>query len=288
MHARAVPLDKIRQNLSGLWVDTTRRTYVEGGTAYIPVLDGYPYTHVIPERKRNGRGYQKIGDIIAFHGKKPDKDLVREVIASHAPRGVIWYKTHQGNLRIPDCEVLWGETGEVIHREAGVVYRLDPTRVMFSQGNREEKIRLSGLVLPGERVCDMFAGIGYFTLHLARAGALVHAIELNPDACRFLESNVRENRLEDRVIISAGDCRVHLAGVYDRIQMGHYDAADFLEKALVHSRPGTVLHVHSVGDIRDRISSVLRESGYTGELSTRVIKKVGPGKEHMVTDVVIS
>lgn len=288
MHVRAVPLDEIRQSLSGPWVDSARRPYVEGSTAYIPVRDGYPFTHTIPERKRNGRGYQRIGDIIAFHGKKPDPALVSEVIISHAPRGVIWYRGHEGNLRIPDCEVLWGETGEVVHREAGIVYRLDPTRVMFSQGNREEKIRLAGLVRRGERTCDMFAGIGYFSLHLARAGAHVHAIELNPESIRFLESNVRENRLEDMVTVSAGDCRVCLSGVYDRIQMGHYDAIDFLAEALDHSRPGTVLHVHSIGDIRESITSVLRKSGFSGEMSSRVIKKIGPGRVHMVTDVVIS
>ena len=40
-----------------------------------------------------------------------------------------------------------------------------------------------------ERVADMFAGIGYFTIPLAGSGASVHAMEINPVAFGFLHRN---------------------------------------------------------------------------------------------------
>jgi len=51
----------------------------------------------------------------------------------------------------------------------------------------------------GERVLDMFAGIGYFTLPMARAGAEVTAVEHNPTAFRYLIENAQLNDVGSRV-----------------------------------------------------------------------------------------
>ncbi|NLV28298.1 MAG: methyltransferase domain-containing protein [Methanomicrobiales archaeon] len=288
MNVRIVPRNCIPQILSESWVDSTRKPYISNDIAYIPVLDGYLYTTVLPERKRKGRGYQKIGDIIAFHGKKPGNELIQELIHRHSPKGIIWYKGHKSPMRIPDFELLYGEIGEVIQQEMGISYRLDPTRVMFSQGNRDEKKRVSELVDPGEQVCDMFAGIGYFTLPLARAGAEVHAIELNPESIHYLKINCRENGLSSKVTISAGDCRDHMKGTYDRIHMGHYDAIHFLPDALHHVHSGTMLHIHGIGDITIQIEDILSGLNVKAVYAHHVVKKIGPGKVHTVTDVMIS
>jgi len=277
----------IRRFVSEEWVDLTRRPYISGGIAYLPVLDGYPFTVILPERERKRRGYQRMGDIIAFHGHRPDMSLVEEVISAHHPRGIIWYKSHVGCLRIPDIEILWGEIGEVRLKESGIIYTFDPELIMFSQGNRQEKERVSSLVMPGEYCCDMFAGIGYFSLPLARTGAHVHAIELNPKAVEYLTENSRLNRLDSRISISAGDCRNQMKGVYDRIHMGHYEAIFYLSSALMHVHKDTVLHVHSIGDISEEILKILENAVCTAEISSRVVKTVGPSKRHMVFDLVI-
>ncbi|MDD4137480.1 MAG: SAM-dependent methyltransferase, partial [Methanoregula sp.] len=89
----------------------------------------------------------------------------------------------------PRTELLWGTAGEVRHRESGYTYILDPQNVMFSMGNRNEKTRIARLIRAGsgnERVADMFAGIGYFTIPMAGAGARVHAMEINPVAFGYL------------------------------------------------------------------------------------------------------
>ena len=288
MRSRTYPVGEFKRYLSEPWVDQTRKSFISGDTAYVPVMDGYPCTAILPERRRKGRGFQRIGDIIAFHGEKPFQSTIDEVISSHHPKGIIWYRSHEGNLRVPDIEVVWGEAGEVRLKEAGITYHFNVKRVMFSQGNRQEKMRVVTFVNPGERCCDMFAGIGYFTLPLAKAGAMVHAIELNPSAVEYLIINRRLNGLETWISISSGDCREHMTGSYDRIQMGYYEALSFLPYALRHSHSGTVLHVHSIGDINKDIQITLKNAGMTGTISSNLIKTIGPCKCHMVYDVVIN
>ncbi len=278
----------MNQILSDPWVDTSRKPWVSGDIAYVPVQKGHSYTTTLPERKRKGRGYQKIGSIIAFHGEKPDANVIEEVINLHQPQAVIWYQVHHGEMRIPDFTQLYGEVTDTVHKESGIWYHLNPAKVMFSQGNHEEKRRIAALVKPGERICDMFAGIGYFTLPMAKVGGFIHALEINPDAVHYLEKNIHENNLDSRIIVSLGDCRDTITGIFDRIHMGYYEAARFLDTALRHVKSGTVLHVHGIGDNTKEITEHLKTFGLTGTLDHRTIKKIGPGKVHTVTDVVIS
>ncbi|MDD3574155.1 MAG: methyltransferase [Methanospirillum sp.] len=288
MNVREIPCRDLKKVLQKPWVDISRRPWISGDTAYVPVREGYPYTQALPERRRKGRGYQKIGSIIAFHGEKPDEEVISEIINRHNPETVIWYRGHRGVMRIPDINVLYGEISDTIHKESGILYHLNPAAVMFSQGNMEEKRRVAGLVKPGERICDMFAGIGYFTLPMAKAGGFVHAMEINPDAVYYLQKNIRANNLTSQIIVSPGDCRDHITGIYDRIHMGYYDAKQFLPVALQHVRSGTIIHVHGIGYNTREIREHLMTKGVTAALTHRVIKKIGPGKVHTVTDVVIT
>jgi len=265
---------------------------VESGTAWVPVRDGYPWDEELPERSNPApRGYQRLGDQVLFHGPEPDAAAVRDAIARCSPRGVHWVRSHAGVERVPEVAVLWGEAGEVVHRENGLVYRLDPSRVMFSQGNRQEKARLAGLVRPGERTADLFAGIGYFTLSAARAGARVHAMEINPVAFGYLEANLMANGLSDRVEAECGDCRDLLRGVYDRLVLGHFEAREFLADALAHARSGSELHVHAIertaGESAPALVETAAGSGLEVASSCRPVKSYGPGRIHTVHDMVI-
>lgn len=292
MRVRRCPTGVLRECSQAPWADPARRPYVAEGTAYVPVREGYPWDEELPERTaRAVRGYQRLGDLVLFHGSRPDEPAVRDALVRCRPRGVLWLRGHGGIERVPEVEVLAGEAGEVRHVESGIRYRLDPTRVMFSQGNREEKARLGRLVRPGERAADLFAGIGYFTLTLARAGARVHAMEINPVAHGYLCRNLDENGLSDRVETACGDCRDLLSGVYDRLVLGHFDAAGFLEDALAHVRRGSVLHLHAIEERPGALSPALArraaDCGHTLAASVRTVKKYAPGRLHTVHDLVI-
>jgi tRNA wybutosine-synthesizing protein 2 len=287
---RVVPADLGRISTED-WVDPARKPCIMDGTACVPVRNGYPCDDKIAEPVQyRGRGFFMLGDIAILHGTPPSADELDRIIALRHPRGVIRIRSINEVTRTPDCEVLYGNTGEVCHKENGFSFILDPCRVMFSQGNLAEKRRMAALVRSGPengRVADMFAGIGYFAIPMAGAGASVHAIEINPVSYGYLVRNIDLNHLKGRITPELGDCRSKLTGIYDRIVMGHFDAVTMLPAALAHVRTGSVIHLHSIGDMTENIRSHLAGSGFSADLHVHKVKKYGPYAWHLVQDIVI-
>src|SRR6056297_2784358 len=156
--------------------------------------------------------------LLELHGEA-DSVLADEGIANDGTAGT---------YREPRTRLLAGSSDtETIHTEHGTQYGLDPTKVMFSPGNQAERARMGELVDADERVFDMFAGIGYFTLPIARAGAQVTATELNPTAFRYLLENAMLNDVGDRIDAYMTDCRDLAGGLdVDRVVMGYYGSSD--------------------------------------------------------------
>lgn len=293
MRVRRYPRDMLPLLKDAEWVDTSRRPYVKGDEAFIPVRESYDADQVLAEKKPYaGRGYQMLGDVVILHGSHPTRQEISDICDWTHPRGIVYISGYHGKKRIPTATLVYGECGEVCHHEAGFVFYLHPLKVMFAMGNREEKIRISRVIAKsGEdrkiRCADMFAGIGYFTIPAAVNGAAVHAMEINPDSFCYLEKNCEANGVRSVVTAEQGDCRDCLNGVYDHILMGHFDAPAFLSDACAHVRRGTMLHVHTVGEQTDTISQVCADAGYSTEIIPYRVKKYAPGVWHMVHDVVI-
>lgn len=292
MRVRAVPKTDLGKITQTDWIDPSRRPFIEGDIAWVPVLPGKPFDREISAHPEyDGRGFYLIGDIVLIHGDRPEPDDIRKIVELKKPRGVIWQEALDDITRTPRTEIIWGECGETRHRESGYTYILDPSKVMFSQGNRTEKGRMAQMVRAGnkpERVADMFAGVGYFTIPMAGAGARVHAMEINPVACGYLQRNADENKLADRITISGGDCRDHLDGTYNRIVMGHFDAITMLPQALQHVKPGSVIHLHSIGPHEDQVRSCVEEAGFSCGIHVHKVKKYRPHAWHMVHDVTLA
>jgi tRNA wybutosine-synthesizing protein 2 len=229
-----------------------------------------------------------VGDIAVLHGGEPTVADVDAIVGFRHPRGVLWIKSLQDITRTPETRVIWGTSGEVCHKESGFSYIFDPEKVMFSMGNREEKARVARLVRnsPGpERIADMFAGVGYFSLPLAGAGAAVHAMEINPVAFGYLLRSIEANGLSGRITPSLGDSRQLLEGPYDRIVMGHFEAVTMLPEALQHAAPGTTIHVHSIGPVDEQIRAHAEGAGFSATIQVHKVKKYRPHAWHMVQDV---
>ena len=199
-----------------------------------------------------------------------------------------------GEHREPDVSVLAGEGDtETIHTEHGTRYALDLAEVMFSPGNKDERSKMGEVVVEDETVLDMFAGIGYFTLPMARAGADVTAVERNPTAFQYLLENVRLNDVTDRVQPYRADCREVVEGIaVDRVVMGYYDAYEYLDSALEALEPDGILHLHEATPEAlvferpiDRLETAAGERGRSVEvLDTRRVKTYSEGVDHVVVD----
>ena len=292
MRARKIAREHLGTVNGAEWADRSRSPYVEGDVAWVPVRPDEPYDAEIRKRPRYaGRGYYMVGDIAVIHGDKPSDAALDGIVRFRHPRGIVWIASIQERTRTPQTELLRGTAGEVQHRENGYTYILDPQKVMFSMGNRGEKMRIAGLIHAGtgsERVADMFAGIGYFTIPMAGAGAGVHAMEINPVAYGYLERNISKNGLSGQVTATPGDCRTSLAGTYDRIVMGHFDAVDMLAVALGHVKSGSILHVHSIGPAEERIRETVEGTGFSATIQVHKVKKYRPHAWHVVQDVTIA
>jgi tRNA wybutosine-synthesizing protein 2 len=142
----------------------------------------------------------------------------------------------------------------------------------------------------------MFAGIGYFTLPIAKfSGARrVFACEKNPESYRFLLKNVKLNGVIDKVIPMLGDNRSIPGQCFaDRIIMGYVQTTSaFLPKAMSMIRPGGTIHYHDTfptGEQEQRISRIFSEVCNDFDiLGIREVKSFAPSVSHYVADVRIS
>ena len=199
-----------------------------------------------------------------------------------------------GELRRPSMEILYGNSTRSVRLENGIRYGFDVLKVMFASGNTDERQRMKDLDCSGETAVDMFAGIGYFTLPIAKfTGARkVFACEKNLESYRFLLENIKMNGI-DNVIPMLGDNR-HIAGkeFADRILMGYVQrTSEFIPKALEMIRPGGIIHYHDtfyVGEYRERIDAAFRDAcgGRRYEIeSVREVKSFAPSVSHYAADV---
>jgi tRNA G37 N-methylase Trm5 len=135
---------------------------------------------------------------------------------------------------------------------------------MFSRGNITEKIRVASLVQPGERVLDLYGGIGYFTLPALVHGRAAHVVacEWNKDAVDALQFNLRDNQVEDRATVLKGDCRRlaeehRLVHEFDRVILGLLPSSEGGWSTAVKALrldTGGWLHIHGNVPVREALA----------------------------------
>ncbi|MCD6477205.1 MAG: class I SAM-dependent methyltransferase family protein [Candidatus Aenigmarchaeota archaeon] len=235
------------------------------------------------------RSYNMIGDILILklksekHKKKIAK-AVLDIIPS--AKTIVLDKGITGIKRKPKIEILAGEKKTItLHKEHGAKFWIDISKTMWSKGNKFEKQRLMKLVKKNEIIVDMFSGLGYFSIILAKKAKKVYAIDINKDAIEFLERNVLLNKLNN-VEILHGDCRKFaklLENTADRIIMGYiYNTEKFLPYALKIAKKNAVIHFHRITKDPEKIKKKLEKYG---KVSYRLVKTYAPNVGHYVFDI---
>ncbi len=111
---------------------------------------------------------------------------------------------------------------------------------------------MASLVKTGERICDMFAGVGPFGIMIAKHSEpeVIHAFDINPHAVEYMKRNIELNRLKDGVVMphledsAAGMGRY---GEFHRIIMNlPHSAHDFLGSAVKHIAEGGTIHYYEI------------------------------------------
>lgn len=191
-------------------------------------------------------------------------------------------------FRTRAVKVVAGEkTTETVHKEYGLVLKMDLAKVFFSPRLATERDIVAKQVQPGEVVIDMFAGIGPFSLMIARTRSpkAVYAIDANPDAIAFMRENIVLNRA-DAVTPVLGDARAEVGKLEpaDRIIMNlPHDARRFLAEAIRSLKPGGTIHFYEImedADLEKNIGAIMdvavREGRVVKEKARRKVKSYSP------------
>ena len=247
--------------------------------------------------------YQMVGHVLLLKLPKirslKQKQKIGRSIMTLLPnvKTVCEIKEVKGEFREPVVVKLAGNGTATIHKENDIFYKLDTEKIMFSKGNLNERKRLIGQVKENENIVDMFAGIGYFSLGLAKftKAREILAIEKNPHAYRFLTENIQMNKVS-RINAIQGDCTMaamSFKDYADRIVMGYFPGTEkFLPYALFMARNGCVVHYHNIYRINDVWGKPLEEIARAcGKrkikyeiLAKKKVKSYAPAVIHAVVD----
>lgn len=207
------------------------------------------------------RSYDLIGHVaileIPENLQKKKRLIAKAIMQTNKKIETVLEKKSErrGVMRLRRYRLLAGKKKtETLHREYGMIFKLDTTKVYFSPRELTERQRIAELVKRNEIVLVMFAGIGPFVIVIAKQSKAkkVIGIEINKNAVQYFRENVRINKVSDKVEIIEGDVREKskkFFGKCDRVIMPlPLEAAGYLDIAVKCLKKNGIVHFYSIGE----------------------------------------
>jgi tRNA (guanine37-N1)-methyltransferase len=252
-------------------------------------------------------GIDVIGDIAIVKLPEPVKDqgaLVGEAILASMKNVKSVFDQEgglEGDFRLRRLRLLAGEERTLtMHRENGLRFMVDVERCYFSPRLSTERMRIADLTGSAERVLNMFAGVGPYSITLARKKRVeVWSCELNEVAYRLHLENNKLNKVEHLMHMLNQDAAQISGSVevrFDRVLMPHPSQSNrFLPEALEMVKRGGWIHYyrhHSGADVAEaqaRLGEELGEMlGDGAEYTSRRVRAIGPHYVELVADIRVS
>ncbi len=165
-------------------------------------------------------------------------------------------------------------------------------------------MRIAKLVQPKETVVNMFAGVGCYSIMIAKHSDVekVFSIDINPYAVEYMKENIRLNKVEDKVIPILGDAKKvvekKFQRIADRVLMPLPEKAyEFIEAAIQALKPkGGWIHYYSFEHARKnedpiekaklKVMEKFEELGINFNAAFgRIVRGTGPNWYQIVLDI---
>ncbi|MEX0568990.1 MAG: class I SAM-dependent methyltransferase family protein [Candidatus Njordarchaeota archaeon] len=244
-----------------------------------------------------------VGDILLLNAipreSENRKKAVGDILRNNFGVRAVFLKSQavSGEIRVARWERIsgWGDTF-TLHSENGCVYAVDLSKVFFNPRLSTERLRVARDVKDSEIVIDMFAGVGSFSILIAKLKKVkVFAIDINPSAVEFMKINKLLNSVD--IAILEGDARevIHRISMsVDRIIMNYPERSiEFIQDAIMKIKNEGVIYLYIFVRSREPLEigrqivfSKLLETGVeVKDCRMRIVEEVAPFKYILCADI---
>lgn len=255
--------------------------------------------------------FDQIGDIVIIKipdDLMPKKKLIADAIMANVKTAKAVFaqvSAVRGDFRVRDLEFIAGENRTITeYKEHACRFKVDVARTYFSPRLSTERQRIADMVGDNETIVNMFAGVGTYSVVIAKANKTcrVYSIDSNAAASELDKINAKLNKVQDRVVSICGDAaeviKDRLAGQADRVLMPLPERAkEFVDPAVLALKERGIVHyfAHVKADSK-KASQELGLQDARGAfakydhqvLAVRVVREVGPRIYQIVADVSVS
>ncbi len=255
--------------------------------------------------------FDMIGDLaiikMANHTEIGAGEVARAIMARQKNIKSVFVQTTEvnGEFRIRGLTHVGGENRtSTMYRESGCLFKVDIAKCYFSPRLSGERARIANLVENGETVVNMFAGVGCFSIAIAKRASKVkvYSIDINPAAVEFMIENIRLNGVYARVIPILGNARdvinERLQGCADRVLMPLPEKAlEYLPVAVsaLKQKDGWIhphMFVHATKTenpceiAKQKLAESFNSLNFGYEIATtRIVRSTGPNWWQIVADI---
>ncbi len=268
-----------------------------------------------PEQlKKIYNSFDIVGDIAIIKTATPNLEnaetAANQIMVIHKNVKTVFAQSSpiKGDFRVRQLNLLAGENKTItLYKENGCQFRVDVEKCYFSPRLSHERARIADLVESGEVVVNMFAGVGCFSVIIAKkvSQTKVYSIDVNPTAFEYMQQNVKVNRVYGNVVPLLGDAKeviqTKLQGIADRVLMPLPEKAlEYLPYAIMALKPeGGWIHFYDfqhatreenpVEKTKTQVAQKLACIGTDYRFaSSRVVRSTGPNWWQTVLDIQVS
>tara|TARA_B100000029_G_scaffold324890_1_gene317279 strand:- start:8293 stop:9096 length:804 start_codon:yes stop_codon:yes gene_type:complete len=260
------------------------------------------------EYKKYLSGMDIIGDIAIINIKSEflsKKTLISNQILSNIKniRSIYQQTTGvTGQYRVKTLSYLSGVDDPVtIYKESGCQFLIDVSKVYFSPRLSNERLRIAKLVQPNEKLLNMFAGVGPFSIIISKyqPSCQIIDIEMNPIASEYAIENYRLNKIKNITSFCGNSHDIVLSKLssdFSRILMPLPEKSiEFLDDAISMINKNGWIHLYwhlnsNDGDVLTNCNEVLNKKldNSCKISSSRIVKHIGPGWYQIVFDIEVN